>query len=101
MSRGVHLYRKLFRTINQTFAGDLRAGKGARAELRKQFVASRGLADEAAIQEQLAIGREAEEFIRTCIVQARRAPTGQYVVDADKAPKLQEVAAELSKTTRP
>ena len=73
-------YRSLLRAARETFAGDSFALGEARKELRVQFDSNRDLTSESEIRECLETAREADEFLRNNIAQARLTSEGNYSV---------------------
>uniref|UniRef100_A0A7S0ULM7 Complex 1 LYR protein domain-containing protein n=1 Tax=Polytomella parva TaxID=51329 RepID=A0A7S0ULM7_9CHLO len=97
MSRALILYRNLWRTINKTFAGDNTAVTASRTELRNQFKANKNLTDPLQINTLLQDAEEANEFLKTSVVQATKSGCGSYSVSAEKAELMKEIQEDINK----
>ncbi|XP_065567114.1 complex III assembly factor LYRM7-like [Artemia franciscana] len=72
-------YKMLFRTTKIVFNGDIAALDASRQKIREEFNKNRFLSDEKAIRDLLKVGRDADEFLRRCIVQAEEVKENHYV----------------------
>lgn len=72
------LYRVLLRAQSQTFANDRPMQLRARAEIHRYFAGNRKLSDSAAITEAIQAGREAADYLKTSVIQARKTSEGNY-----------------------
>uniref|UniRef100_A0ACD5U2H2 Uncharacterized protein n=1 Tax=Avena sativa TaxID=4498 RepID=A0ACD5U2H2_AVESA len=83
---GLAAYRAVLRAARRTFSGDQLMLTESAVEIRRRFEEHRGLApgSEDAVRA-LSDANEAAHFITNMIVQAKRAPSGSFVVKPEKA----------------
>ena len=65
------LYRKLFRTAESTFEGDERGISLAHDKIRSEFKKNKSELNTDAVNEQLVIAKDAEQYLRESVLQAR------------------------------
>ncbi|KAJ1696476.1 hypothetical protein LUZ63_004988 [Rhynchospora breviuscula] len=77
-------YRALLRATRRTFAGDTLMLTESKKEIRRRFEENRGVTAEAELRELLDQAKEASHFIQHMILQAKRSPSGSFVVKPEK-----------------
>lgn len=77
-TQALAVYRNLLRSVAAAFKNDGMMLSAAQQEIRSKFETSRGVSDAQQVQEMLAEGNEAAEFIRSSIVQATMNERGAY-----------------------
>ncbi|KAJ4756521.1 Complex 1 family protein [Rhynchospora pubera] len=77
-------YRALLRATRRTFAGDTLMLAESKKEIRRHFEEKRGVTAEAELRELLDQAKEASHFIQHMILQAKRSPSGSFVVKPEK-----------------
>ncbi|KAF3340658.1 mitochondrial zinc maintenance protein 1 [Carex littledalei] len=77
-------YRALLRVTRRTFAGDKLMLSESKNEIRRQFEENRQVTAEAEVRQLLDQAKEASHFIQHMIVQAKRSPSGSFVVKPEK-----------------
>ena len=87
----MNAYRGLIRAARATFGGDAFALSEARRELRVQFEAGRGLEGQAA-RDALEAARDAEDFLRNNVSQARLNENGNFAVTFDDPMTTEQIA---------
>jgi hypothetical protein len=85
-------YLNLLRASSALFHGDTHALGAARFTLRQAFEERRGERDAARAADMLSEAREAAEFMRNNLVQAKRTPRGTYAVELKPDPVTNEFA---------
>ncbi|KAJ4955932.1 hypothetical protein NE237_012715 [Protea cynaroides] len=76
----VSAYRALLRATRKSFAGDKLMLTESAIEIRKKFEENRNVTSEAEIKKLLDEASEASDFISNMIVQAKRNPSGGFVL---------------------
>lgn len=90
--QALHLYRKLLRTVAETFGKDASTIRAARTEIRTYFQKHRNETDPGVVSRYLAEGEEANEFLKTQVVQGMLNSAGDFEMDANKAHLVAEEA---------
>ena len=76
------LYKKLHRTVQTVFKGDIRAQIVARDKIRLEFNANRNITDVKSINEMIKYGDDCEKVLRTQVIQAVAVPGKENVYKA-------------------
>lgn len=98
-------YRNMLRTINEVFAGDAKGLRTGWVTARQGFRANAGVSDPDAIAKLVAEARDAADFLRHHIVQAKSNEAGRFELrlkdtpdaDADGTVTVQTPSESLSK----
>jgi len=68
----LRLYKRLHRTAQSVFAGDVRMLDGARLKIRDEFGKNRHVTSQVAMEELVKVGEDAVTVLRTTVIQARK-----------------------------
>ncbi|GKE36419.1 mitochondrial zinc maintenance protein 1, mitochondrial [Tanacetum coccineum] len=77
-TEAITAYRSILKATRKSFAGDTVMLEGSAAEVRKKFEENKHVTNEPEIRKLLDEAREASDFIRNMIVQAKLNERGGY-----------------------
>ena len=78
MSKVLQLYKQLHRTTRTVFKGDIASINTVSAKIREEFDKNRNVKSDAAVEELIKYGHEAEEILRKFVLQIEQVDETTY-----------------------